>query len=318
MAKLNKKETVEEDKLIIKCSCCGHEKAGTEYYSSTSYIHKNTGKLSICKQCVWDYVVTNTKSGYDIHKMKDILQMTDKAFVHSLLVSSKEEAESSKYKKNIFKTYMKNIVMPQNKNLRWSDSKFSDEADFSNHSYDYDAEDNNLEITSDTIKYWNKGYSDWEYNYLNEERIKLMSSFECPDYGMEMIMKDICFINLDIEKLRQEKKPNSHSEITKLIKARSDLMNSANMNPIQSTGAEANDQITFGTLIKKLENDRPVPKQLEDEMKDYIDTYMAGHLAKMEGLNNELTDKYDKALSEYTIDFNEINNLDDENESDDL
>jgi hypothetical protein len=123
---------------------------------------------------------------------------------------------------------------------------------------------------------------------------------------MEMIMKDICFINLDIEKIRREKRPNSSKEITSLIKTRSDLMNDANMKPIQSTGADANDQVTFGTLIKKWENERPIPKPLDDEMKRYIDTFMVGHLAKMEGLHNEMTEKYDQAISKYTINFSDI------------
>ncbi|NLY47342.1 MAG: hypothetical protein GX053_15380 [Tissierella sp.] len=136
--------------------------------------------------------------------------------------------------------------------------------------------------------------------------MKLMSSFECPDYGMEMIMRDICFINLDIDRLRREKKGNANSEITKLINTRSNLMNDAKMKPIQATGAEANDQITLGTLIKKWENEEPIPPTLDDEMKRYIDTFMIGHLAKMEGLNNELVKKYEEAISEYTIDMKEV------------
>jgi hypothetical protein len=139
-----------------------------------------------------------------------------------------------------------------------------------------------------------------------------MSSFECPDYGMEMIMKDICIINLEIEKIRQEKKDSANKIITNLIKTRSDLMNDANMKPIQSTGADASDQITFGTLIKKWENERPIPQPMDDEMKKYIDTFMVGHLAKMEGLHNEFTELYDREISKYTIDFNELNNEADE------
>jgi len=86
-------------------------------------------------------------------------------------------------------------------------------------------------------------------------------------------------------------------------------MTDANMKPVQATGAEANDQITFGTLIKKWENEKPIPSHLDDEMKKYIDTYMVGHLAKMEGFNNDLVNKYNESLKEYTID---LNSLDDE------
>lgn len=303
--------------IKLKCTCCGKDKRDDDFYASGSYIHKHTGKMSICKQCVWDYVITNDKEDYNFDRLVDIAQMIDKPYIQSVMDSSVDEA--LKAEKNTFKIYMKNLGLRQNRLLRWQDSEFSrNEMEVKKpEKENIHAEEivDDREIDFETILYWGKGYSDHDYLFLEDERVKLMSSFECPDYGMEMIMKDICFINLDIEKLRQERKENTSKQITALIKTRSDLMNDANMKPIQSTGAEANDQITFGTLIKKWENERPVPKPLEDEMKEYIDTFMVGHLAKMEGLNNELTEKYDKALAKYTIDFEEINR--DEEEFDD-
>lgn len=277
----------------LKCTCCGEDKNVDHFYSSNSPFHKNAGKLHVCKECFWDYV------NDDVEKLKQALRMVDKPFLEDILKSSEDEAKRTR--KNVIKLYMKNVVMNSNKELTWADSDNSN-----NKQLNIESSLQEDENDEGSARYWGRGYSDWEYSFLEEEKYKLMSSFECPDYGMEMIMKDICCINLDIEKLRQEKKDNSQKAITNLIDTRSKLMNDANMKPIQSTGAEGNDQITFGTLIKKWENERPIPKPLDDEMKEYIDTFMVGHLAKMEGLKNELTDKYDKALSEYTISFNEI------------
>lgn len=299
---------IENGKII--CSCCGKSKKHDDFYASQSYINKHTGKLSICKECVWDYAVTED-GGYDFNKAIDILKMLDKPYIQSLMDSSIDEG--NKANKNHFKIYMKNLGLRQNRDLRWENSDFEDYKQIKEIKSDStELEEIDYEIDDETYRYWGRGYEDWEYSFLNDERYKLMSSFECPDYGMEMIMKDICFLNLDIEKIRQEKIPNSQKAITTIIETRSKLMNSANMNPIQSTGAEANDQITFGTLIKKWENERPVPKPLDDEMKEYIDTFMVGHLAKMEGLNNEMTEKYDKALSKYTINFSDINKSEEE------
>ncbi len=294
------KKEPKKEKII--CSSCGNSKdPSRDYYSSHSPFHKHTSRLHVCKDCFWEYV------NEDMERFKSALRGIDKPYLADLIKSSKEESDRTD--KNPFAIYMKNVVMPQYRNFTWEDSDFEG---FKKTGLTNINELNNNETEDDidfaeVSKYWGNGYANWEYDFLEDERIKLMSSFECPDYGMEMIMKDICFINLDIEKVRQERKPNSGKEITALIKTRSDLMNDANMKPIQATGAEANDQITFGTLIKKWENERPVPKPLEDEMKEYIDTFMVGHLAKMEGLNNELTEKYDEALSKYTINFSEIN-----------
>lgn len=283
----------------IRCTDCGKERKLNDFYASNSPFHKSTGKLHICKYCFWDFVSD------DINKLKNALRMIDKPFLIDLLKSSQDEAERTN--KNVIKLYMKNLGMNQNIDKTWADSDNDTHIQISNTEMDEEISDFQYEIHEETIRYWGKGYSDWEYEFLEEQKLNLMSSFECPDYGMEMIMKDICFINLDIEKLRQEKNHSNQKTITTLIETRSKLMNSANMNPIQATGAEGNDQVTFGTLIKKWENERPVPQPLEDEMKEYIDTFMIGHLAKMEGLNNELTEKYDKALAQHTINFNDIN-----------
>ena len=48
---------------------------------------------------------------------------------------------------------------------------------------------------------------------------------------------------------------------------------------------------------------------MDDEMKKYIDTYLIGHLAKMEGLNNDLVKQYEEAIREYTLDMETIKML---------
>ncbi|MED3562262.1 hypothetical protein [Bacillus xiapuensis] len=105
-------------KDTIICSCCGKEKNSDEFYASKSYINKHTGKLSICKKCTWDYVVTDD-NGYDIEKMKDLLQMIDKPMSAFILESSEEEGNRDS--KNVFKCYMKNLGMRQYIHLRGKD-----------------------------------------------------------------------------------------------------------------------------------------------------------------------------------------------------
>lgn len=285
------------------CNCCGKTKRLSDFYMSLSIFDKNTKKTKVCKQCIWEYVENDNG---DLKIVKDTLRMLDKPFLQELWKSSVEESERTK--KDSFKIYMKNVAMGQYKELNWDDSIFITQTTVKSLSGDVEE---NTEM-GEIISYWGKGYSDLDYEFLENEKLKLTASFECPDYGMEMLMKDICFINLDIEKIRQEKRSNSHKEVMSLIETRGKLMTDANMKPVQATGAEANDQVTFGTLIKKWENEKPIPKRIDDDMKEYIDTFMVGHLAKMEGLHNELTDKYDKALSKYTIEFSEINKEKDE------
>jgi hypothetical protein len=265
-------------------------------------------RIPVCKHCIQTYINESDNEKEYYNRVILALSLLNKPF----LIPEWNSADQS------WEKYIRPISsLPQHKGLQFKDSYFI-KNDTRNNNNDLSSSSNVVEeynVSNDgesidleeLIKYWGKGYSIEEYEFLEEEKMKLMSSFECPDYGMEMIMRDICFINLDIEKIRSQQKTNGSAEISKLIKIRSDLMNDAKMKPIQATGAEANDQLTFGVLIKKWENEKPIPPALDDEMKTYIDTFMVGHLAKMEGLNNELTEKYDKAISEYTINFKDVN-----------
>ncbi|GMX64399.1 hypothetical protein Elgi_36680 [Paenibacillus elgii] len=283
----------------IKCLKCGKSKMPStkNFYENVNPLF-NSEKFEVCKECINNYIGERASEGYT-DRVKLVLAMLDKPFIGDQWVSREED----------WAKYIPQISsFPQYKGVSFKDSTFLFSGSILNpfplnDEVDPISDPNLYELT----KYWGRGYSNEDYQYLEEEKVKLMSSFECPDYGMEMIMRDICFINLEIEKVRQEQKANGSKEISNLIKTRSDLMNDAKMKPIQATGAEANDQISFGVLVKKWENDRPIPRGLDDEMKNYIDTFMVGHLAKMEGLNNEMTEKYEKAMSEYTIDFEELN-----------
>ncbi|RNB59528.1 hypothetical protein EDM57_05140 [Brevibacillus gelatini] len=287
----------------ITCLKCEKAKSKSNFYMNTNPLFsKSFEQLPICKSCFQNYINEGIDEQDYFFRVVLVLALLNRPMI------TQEWNQINR----VWEKYIPPISsLPQHKGLQFKDSDF---LTYDKNVQEDSLQDNMLNMNFDDsldiremVKYWGKGYSAEEYSYLEEEKCKLMSSFECPDYGMEMIMRDICFINLDIEKARSNPKSSTTSEISKLIETRSKLMNDAKMKPIQATGAEANDQITFGTLIKKWENDKPVPPVLDDEMKRYIDTFMVGHLAKMEGLNNELTEKYDKALAPYTIDFREIN-----------
>ncbi|WP_064198990.1 hypothetical protein [Brevibacillus brevis] len=290
--------TTKKNKKIV-CMGCGSEKVPANFYMNSNPLFSSEMKqLPICKTCIQKYISESSNESEYFNRVVLVLALLNKPYLNSEWINLEKSWEK----------YIPPISsLPQHKKSQFKDSTFflneGKQVEVNEKDFEFDSEVDIQELFS----YWGKGYSKEQYEFLEEEKMKLMSSFECPDYGMEMIMRDICFINLDIEKIRGEQRANGSTEISKLIKIRSDLMNDAKMKPIQATGAEANDQLTFGVLIKKWENDKPVPKALEDEMKMYIDTYMVGHLAKMEGLNNEMTEKYDKAIGDYTINFKDVN-----------
>ena len=63
---------------------------------------------------------------------------------------------------------------------------------------------------------------------------------------------------------------------------------------------------TFGTLIQKYEEERPLPK-IDPALEDtdniglLIDVFFRGHTSKMAGLKNRFSNIYEKVMKKYTV-----------------
>ena len=84
------------------------------------------------------------------------------------------------------------------------------------------------------------------------------------------------------------------------------LLDSGKLQPKQNAGDTMADNQTFGTLIDKWENTRPLP-EIDEELRDvdkialYVDIFFRGHLSKMMGLKNGLSNLYNKFMKKYTV-----------------
>ena len=181
-----------KEKPTKACSKCTKIKSLDEYYMASSDLISSDGKLTICKVCL-ESLITDYNNPT---QFKNIMRSIDRPFLAAEYLGSPSSNPS-----NPQREYMKRLAMRQNRHLTWADSEFGQFVGTGISSTTI-----NPNIDEEITRYWGNGYSVEEYEFLEDERHKLMSSFECPDYGMEMIMKDICFINLDIEKCRQDRK----------------------------------------------------------------------------------------------------------------
>lgn len=310
MTKLNNKDKNKNTKDIIICSSCGNNRNMKDYYSSNSPFHKHNSKLHVCKECVWEFI------GDDVEKLKLALRMIDKPFLIDLLKSSQDEAE--KTNKHPLKIYMKNVVMPQYKNHSWDDSSFdnfkSSKSINTKISID-DVEEDNLDLTMDEIKYlksfWGKGFQLDDLIWLQTEYEDWTNRYECDSKGMETLIQEICKQQMDINIRRA-----NNEKVDQQLKTLQDLLGSSNLKPVQETGANAVEQESFGTLIKKYENERPVPEPDEkwkdvDGIGKYIKVWFLGHLARMVGLENPYQKEYDEEVNKYKIEFDETEEDDD-------
>ena len=124
-------------------------------------------------------------------------------------------------------------------------------------------------------------YSDEEYEYLESEYQSWTTRHECKTKAQEEIFKGLCIAQLTIRRARQN---GTNKEFTDAIKTFQDLLGAANLKPSQTNDNALVEQNTFGTLIRRIENERPIREALPewkdvDDIERYIDTYFLGHMA---------------------------------------
>lgn len=221
----------------------------------------------------------------------------DKPFIYDIWLSS--DNDWSKYIPKI-------SSLPHLKDKVFSDSTFSSmsiaSTDDDLNDYSEDQITLNKEEKNKYLNFWGKGYDVDDYLYLENEYETLLSSYECDSYAQEMLFQEISHKKLQIRKLREDNKPTD-----KELKTLQELLGSSNIKPVQETGANATEQATFGTLIKKYENERPVPEPDPmwadvDGIKKYVQIWFLGHLCRMLGINNEYAQMYEDEISKYKVD----------------
>lgn len=284
----------------IRCTCCGVEKSYSEFYISKSPFHKATGRLHVCKQCMFEHVDEK-----DINTIKNVLRMVDKPFINELYKRSIEEAERDN--KSTFGIYMKNLGMHQYRDKTWahSDSQQSIEDEIG---YTLDIDENlTEEDIQDLIKFWGRGFNIEDYLWLQNEYEDFITRYECDSKSMELLIKQICLTELDIEKRRA-----NGEKVDQQLKTLQELLGSSNLKPVQETGANATENATFGTLIKKFENEKPIPEpapewQDVDGIRKYISVWFLGHLCRMLGIKNDYADMYEEEIKKYTVESPQYN-----------
>lgn len=173
-------------------------------------------------------------------------------------------------------------------------------------------------ITDDIIDFWGTGYTPSMYRELERRlsywRTKFPENFEF-DIGTEVIIKQICFLELDINRDRAEGKP-----VDKNVNTLNTLLGSANLKPAQKKGDENLEKelesTPMGVWLWRYENQRPLPEVSEDlkdvnGIKKYIFTWM-GHLCKMLNIKNGYTRLYEEEIERLRVERPEYSEEDDE------
>ena len=175
----------------------------------------------------------------------------------------------------------------------------------------------NEPIDEDIRLFWGPGYTNEMYRDLEQRRAyylrRLPEGVE-GDIGSEAMLRQICALDLDINRDRADGKPVDKSVATQI-----NLLGELELKPKQKreTLDSATSNTTFGEWIKRWEDERPIPEP-DPELRDidgiakFVNTWLYGHLAKMLNIKNAHSKLYDEEMERMRVENPEFDDEDDE------
>ena len=296
-------------KAKIVCFYCGKEYVDTNFYNSNSEFYSNIGKIPYCKQCIekfyQQYFNRYTNESCLTPEKKSVQRLCmafDIYYRDDVFVSAMNKIKTSGINISPMSQYMKQIQLQQYNRNKESYENTITEAEQENFAMAA-ISDLSGETTIDqkTIDFFGKGFTDEDYKYLKREYDDWTARHECNTKAQEEVFKRICFKQLEILKATRR------GEDTKNLDATfQNLLETAKLQPKQNSGDTTADNQTFGTLIDKWENERPLP-EIDEELKDvdkigyYIDTFFKGHTCKMLNVKNAFSNLYSSMMKNFTV-----------------
>ena len=313
-------ETKKTKKEKRTCFYCGNDYVETNYYKSNSQFYSNIGKIPYCKQCIEKfyqyYFDKYTNEGCltpERKAIKRICMALDIYFTDKVYMSVMNKIKESGINISPMGQYMRIIQLSQYNNEKQTyETTITEEEEKSIVSTVSSAVVPEVpEASEKTIKFFGTGFTNEDYQFLQEQYSDWTTRHECQTKAQEEVFKRICFKQLEILKATRlgEDTKNLDDTFQKLL-------DTAKLQPKQSSGDTMSDAQTFGTLIDKWETTRPLP-EIDEELKDvdkiglYIDIFFKGHLSKMMGLKNGLSNLYTNFIKKFTVEKPEYD--DDEN-----
>ena len=294
-------------KAKYTCLYCKYDYVETNFYNSYSRLFSNMGKLPYCKQCIEkfyqqyyeEYVnegcLTPEKSAIKRVCMTFDIYYTDVVF-NSVMNKIRESGMNI----SPMAQYMKTIQLAQYKDKSYDTTVLNEMkegfiADVS------DVISGDRDVDQETIDFFGSGFTDEDYKFLKREYDDWTARHECNTKAQEEVIKDICFNRL--QNLKALRRGEDTKDITASFQK---MLDAGKLQPKQNAGDATADNQTFGTLIDKWENERPLP-EIDEELKDvdkiglYLDVFFKGHLAKMMGLKNGHSRLYSQYMKQYTV-----------------
>lgn len=294
---------------IIRCAKCGDFlKSDTSFYLDRKYANN---RFPICKRCILAMVEQREKKTDKPNETKEsvqrVLQMMDRIYDDEFYEDCIKGAKDNAGERNVvspFSTYITSISsLPKWKGKTWADSNLGKTPTV--------LDDEEIEIKQETVKRGRKRFgnefTDEELQLLETEYQDWTTRYECNTKAQEEV-----FENLSLNKLLKKRAIMNGKPTKDLDKQQQEWMDAGKLKPKQNNADTLSDAQTFGTMLQKWEENKPLP-EIDPELQDfdkigrYIDVFFKGHLAKMAGISNGYSEIYEKTMKEYTVEKPQYN-----------
>ena len=300
------------DTTLYKCTCCGVKyktQKGNFLMSGSPLFAGNNGYVTICRSCT-DNLYNRVLGEFngDAEKAIDyICGIFDLYFNEEVVASTKDivapntrisvypsRLNMAQYSKHRGKTYLDTIKERFDRPKIENDEVIGESLD---------PQDDLSDISPETIKFFGSGLTADDYRYLQEQYNDWTTRYTCETKAQELMFKKICLAQLADEEAHRKRDPKEIEKTTRILQS---LLTDLNITPRQDSANLASGQDTFGTLIKKLENERPVSEPQEqwkdvDGIHKYIDTWFFGRLCELVDIQNPNENKYQEEVAKYSI-----------------
>jgi hypothetical protein len=264
--------------------------------TSSKIYGNNDYRLSICKDCLDDLYENyyRPKIGNDEDAVRRLCMKFDIYYNPAIVQMMRDGARPNKH----FSFYVQKTSLQQYASKTYDDTIDEEAASEKNVVKYHDLAESG--VLDETVKFWGFGFSAEDYEYLDGRYVAWSTSYNINSEAMSSIFRNICVMELQILKGIQE-----GEKVDSLYKQLNDYMNAAGIQPKQSSENTLSDSACFGTLIKKWEDEQPIPDPKPewvdcDNIIKYISVWFFGHLCKMFGFKNQWADIYDQELQKYS------------------
>ena len=289
------------DEEYMLCPKCNDFLSRSNFYTSDEY---KSGVFPVCKKCLMNMATDYDKktNTYTDNRDKTIntLRFMNLPFYESLYSSCIATVTSDVVDKRVANTAWGQMIsviksLPTYRGKTWADS------DIEITSNTIGEFNENSKIVKRAIKRFGSGFTPEDYVFLETEYQDWITRYECSSKAQEEAFERLSFKKWEIRNATKEGRPTKD-----LDKTYQEWLGTANIQPRQSSGESGSDSQTFGTLIQKYEETRPLP-EIDPELQDvdkiglYIDVFFRGHTCKMFGIKNKFSHLYEKIMSKYTV-----------------